>query len=171
MTYCNGGLYVTDTKEKAIEGLTRASTWLYYAHKCILPQIYRRKQNKSINSMQKVGQAQVLISKSFFPFNFNSCQQRDCCYVFRRCVFLVKRDSNAVLFRLCAKLHTERANGSQSWVTDLPTDIITESQLRPSYPLICPLMKSQITLLLSFFLEYSFWPLMPTTHTPREMNT
>ena len=76
----------------------------------------------------------------------------------------MKRDSNAVLFRLCAKLHTERANGSQSWVTDLPTDIITESQLRPSYPLICPLMKSQITLLLSFFLEYSFWPLMPTTH-------
>ena len=28
-------------------------------------------------------------------------------------------------------LNTRRANGTQSWVTDLPTDIITRSQLRP----------------------------------------
>ena len=78
-------------------------------------------------------------------------------------------NSNAVLFD-CV-LNT-RANGSQSWVTDLPTDIITRFQLRPvssnlptneEQPNTYTIPKA--TLLLSFFLEYPFWPLLP-----REMN-
>ena len=130
--------------------------------------------------MQNVGQALVLIS-SHLSLNFNSFS-RHFCYVFlqvylyigekKGCVAAATAvsNSNAVLFD-CV-LNTRRANGSQSWVTDLPTDIITRFQLRPvssnlptneEQPNTYTIPKA--TLLLSFFLEYPFWPLLP-----REMN-